>query len=246
MTKPPHPYRARAICMAVLGGLVATAAWAGSKKKAKPAEDAQAAEDSGGADKSRFEAYLKDRLSKIQDAHKMRMDFFDKEKTSWDNFWTRIRDERRKFEIRITRQTLDLFESLASLDPKDHAATVSNFEKLQNDLIKSFEQQQKQKMQEFFSDRESRWKEFAGEQEKERSEFVADAEAGWKENKASIRESGGRAPARSSAKPRKSSKPSAKAAPKAEEETSEDAPEEDAPPPPKKKSSSKSSEDVWH
>src|SRR5581483_6551522 len=102
---------------ALIAALCLTAALpvfaAGGKKAAKPAADAGADAD---PEKARFEAYLKDRLSKIQDAHKARMDFFDQEREHWETFWTKIRDERRKFEIRMTRQSLDFAESVQTLD----------------------------------------------------------------------------------------------------------------------------------
>jgi hypothetical protein len=166
------------------------AAYAATKKKkaAAPPADSMSADDTnaGGTDRSHFEAFLKDRVAKLSEAHKLRMGFFDTEKAGWEAFWIKIRDERRKFEIRITQQTLDLFESLASLDPKDREVTIANFDKLQSDLIKSFDQHQKQRMQGFFADHDSRWKEFAAEQDKERADFMADAQSGWQQNKESM------------------------------------------------------------
>lgn len=182
-----------ALCLALAGQALAQddSAPPPPKKKAKAKAAAKANPDdaeTSSVDKARFEAYLKERLTKIDEAQKIRMDFFDAERQGWEDFWTKIRKDRRNFEYRITRQTLDLFDSLASLDPKDHAATVSNFERLQGDFIKSFEAQQKQKIAEFFAERESRWKQFQAEQEKERGDFMADAEAGWQQQKASIKD----------------------------------------------------------
>lgn len=160
-----------AALLTVAAGLDVSAA--GKKKKA---------EDEG-IDKKRFEAYLQGRVAKIKDAHKVRMEFFTKEGETWKTFWEKVRDERQVFEVRVTRQTLDLFESLASLDPKDHPTTIANFERMHSDIMRSFEAQQREKMQAFFAEREARWKEFAAEQEKERTDFMAEAQSGWQDNK---------------------------------------------------------------
>ncbi len=184
-----------AVAIAALAAATGAAWAAPAKRKVKPAPAAEAdAQDdaalaaSKGVDKKRFEFYLKERLKKIKEAHQVRVDFFAKEQSVWTSFWDKVRDEREQFEIRITRQTLDLFESLASLDPKDYPLTIANFEKLQTDVIKAFESQQKNKMTEFFASRDARWKEFAADQEKERSDFVADAEQSWEDNKKSLRD----------------------------------------------------------
>lgn len=140
-------------------------------------------EEEGGIDKKRFEGYLKKRVEKIKDSHKARMDFFAKEAETWKKFWDKVRDERQVFEVRVTRQTLDLFESLGSLDPKTHPTTIANFEKMHGDIMRAFEQAQRDKMQDFFAEREARWKEFYAEQEKERADFMAEAQAGWQDNK---------------------------------------------------------------
>lgn len=178
-----------AAALLVFSAASAWAAPAKKKKAAKPADDEAEASlgESKSVDKKRFEFYLKERLKKIKEAHQARVDYFAKEQEIWTSFWNRVRDERQQFEIRITRQTLDLFESLASLEQKDYPLTISNFEKLQSDVIRAFEAQQKTKMADFFASREARWREFAVDQEKERADFVADAEQGWKDNKASLK-----------------------------------------------------------
>lgn len=140
---------------------------------------------SSGVDKKRFESYIKRRVAKINDRHKARMDFLAKESDIWNSFWTKVRDERKLFEIRLARQLLDLFESLSSLDANDHALTMADFEKMQNNVVKSFETQQKQKLAEFFAARERRWREFVSQQERERADFLAEAPADWKATRGS-------------------------------------------------------------
>jgi hypothetical protein len=138
---------------------------------------------SSGVDKKRFESYVKRRVSKIMDHHKARMDFLAKESEIWTSFWTKVRDERKLFEIRIARQMLDVFESVSSLDPGDQANSLGDFEKMQSNVIKSFETQQKQKLSEFFAARDQRWKEFVAQQERERSDFLAESPADWQATK---------------------------------------------------------------
>jgi len=182
-----------ALAALLLASSASHAAAPGKKKKAAakaPADSEEQIEElksASAVDKKRFEAYLKDRLAKINDHHQARMDFLAKEAETWSSFWSKVRDERKVFEIRITRQTLDLFESLASLDPKDQPTTIADFEKMQANVVKSFEMQQKQKMAEFFAARDQRWKDFAAEQEQEREQFLAEAEADWQQSKSSLK-----------------------------------------------------------
>ena len=184
-----------AACLLLPAGAHATGP-AKKKAKAPAAADADAAGDElkassgAGVDKKRFESYLKDRLSKINDHHKARMDFMAQESDTWSSFWSKVRDERKIFEIRITRQTLDLFESLASLDARDQPVTIADFEKMQANVIKSFEMQQKTKMAEFFMARDQRWREFGAGQEKEREDFVAEAAMDWQHSKEGLKNPG--------------------------------------------------------
>jgi hypothetical protein len=186
----------RITTLALAALLLTPAAHAAAKKAAKkaaakaPADSEEQMEElksASAVDKKRFEAYLKDRLAKINEHHQARMDFLAKEADTWNSFWSKVRDERKVFEIRITRQTLDLFESLASLDPKDQPTTIADFEKMQANVVKSFETQQKQKMAEFFAARDERWKEFAAEQEQEREQFLAEAANDWQQSKQALR-----------------------------------------------------------
>lgn len=221
-----------------------------AKQGKKPKAAAKASpEDAQGlaVDKARFEAYLKERLAKIDEHQRMRTNFFAREKKDWEEFWAKIRKERRDFEFRITRQTLDLFDSLASLDAKDHPTTITNFEKLQTDFIRSFESTQKSKMSEFFGEREARWKEFASEQERERVAFTTDAETGWEAQKASIGVSVPSKKSKKKAKPVSSDEPAPGTVIRAHPEA--DASKSEAPsksPLRKEKPASDAKDDVWH
>lgn len=174
--------------------------------------------------KARLEIHLKKRLDKIKKQHQERLQFVTEEGEAWKGFWGKLRDERNLFEVRMTRQTLDLFESLSSLDPKVHAQTVGDFERMHANVTRSFDQQEKEKMQQFFATRDAHWNEFARRQEEVRTVFAADAEKGWEENKSALH--------------------GQELAPQAREEAPEQAPEEEAPPkklPPKRHEPSKDS-----
>ena len=132
-----------------------------------------------GVDKRRFEAYVKRRIGKINERHKNRIDFMAKESDVWMSFWTKVRDERKLFEIRMTRQTHDLFESLASLDSADHNSAIADFQKMQGNVIKSFEDKQNQKLEEFFGARDKRWREFVTQEVKDRQDFLSSAPNDW-------------------------------------------------------------------
>ena len=182
---------------ALFSVLLLCAALAGAGEGAAPAKkrvgrsrssgsNAQAGVGGKGAaaHRARFEAALKSRLAKITAAHTARMNFFAREGGIWQTFWTKVKDDRTLFEVRLARQALALFDSLASLDPHDHASTIANYEKMQSDVMKSFELQQKQKMADFFAERDARWRQFAADQERDRADFAAEGEAAWQEHKA--------------------------------------------------------------
>ena len=186
--------------VALSGSLLwAAAPWAGAgeakdarKKAAKPA----AADAEGMAEAepkedvthtARFKTYLQQRLAKIKEAHQARMDFFAKESEVWQAFWNKVRDDRQVFELRSARRILNLFESLNSLEAADHPPIIAGFEKMHESVIQKFEDQQRQKMLDFFAAREARWKAFAVDQDKRNSEFVADGNTLWEESKASLK-----------------------------------------------------------
>jgi hypothetical protein len=201
---------ARAVTITLL--CLAAIAAAPPKKKDKKTDAAPPAEESDGdgkatvADgKKRVEAYLAERTKKLADAHAARLEFSSHETLLWEEFWGKVRDARKTFELRTARQAVDLFSTLETLDPKDHASTVADFEKLRGTMVKSFEAQQKQKMQDFFAARDARWRQFVDAQEKDRVAFAAEAEAAWQGDKDFLRSiyspspAGGAAPSRAPA-----------------------------------------------
>jgi hypothetical protein len=152
---------------------------------AAPASDASAETEKAPPldGKKRIETTLAQRTKQLQDSHAKRLEFSAHEALLWEEFWDKERDARKNFELRTARQIVDLFSTLETLDPKDHASTVADFEKLRGTMVKSFESQQKQKMQDFFAAREARSRQFAEAQEHDRAAFAADAEATWQDDK---------------------------------------------------------------
>lgn len=138
------------------------------------------------ADKARLEAYLRGRTDRIKEIHKSQVKFISDEMETWNAFWGKAKDDRIRFEVHVARQRLNLFESLGSLDKKDHAASIVDFEKLQAKMVQSFEATQREKTVDFFMTRDVRWKAFASQTEKDRAALVAGGEAGWKEQKAKL------------------------------------------------------------
>jgi hypothetical protein len=172
--------------------LAAVAAAPPSAPKPKKAAPVPAAAPSGGKPsaedgKKRVEDYLAQRTKKLQDAHAARLAFSSRETLLWEEFWGKDQDARKTFELRTARQAVDLFSTLETLDPKDHASTIADYEKLRGTMVKSFETQQKQKMTDFFAAREARWNQFAAGQESDRAAFAADADAAWQDDKSFLR-----------------------------------------------------------
>ena len=177
--------RAALFILLCLSAAAAAPGSAPKQKKTAPAPEASADPAKPNAEdcKKRIENYLAQRTKKLQDAHAARLEFASRETLLWEEFWGKDRAARKTFELRTARQALDLFSMLETLDPKDHAATIANFETLRANMVKSFEVQQRQKMQDFFVARDARSKQFADAQERDRAAFAADAEASWQSDK---------------------------------------------------------------
>lgn len=158
-----------------------------SDKKSKRKKGKKAEEEAKivvGTDKESIEAYLQQRLGEAKKMHREQDKWGRGMTTAWANFWTQMYEDRKAFEIRIARQRLNLFESLDSLDPAFHSQTIADFERLQSNIIKSFESQQHQKMQDYFAVLFSDLKNFQGQQETMREQLASDAMAAWKAQKA--------------------------------------------------------------
>lgn len=162
---------------------MAAAAGKPAPKTPKASEEKQA---SMGKDKAGIEAYLKERLSSIRARHKAQGDFNSEAGEQWQEFWNKIKEERELFEVRVAKQRLNVFESLDSLEPKEHGKTIADFERMQSNVLKSFEAAQRAKMAAFFTAQAERTKSFAARQEKDRVSFAEEAEASWRLLKAGL------------------------------------------------------------
>lgn len=181
-------------------------------------EDAKPLKGRASSDPQGIKAYLDGRLGQIKRSFVEQESFGKKLSGDWQDFWGKIYEERKVFEIRMARQRINLFESLSSLDSRNHGETIGDYERLQANQIKAFEQGQKDKMSRFFMEIESNMKRFENEQERLRSELLAQSVSSWESQK------------------KGSSKSKAAARKRAQRDEEEDAAdEEDAPPKPAKK-----------
>ena len=154
---------------------------------AKGTAPARKAAATMGKDKAGIEAYLRHRLAVIKSTHKARVDFVARDSDEWAKFWEKVKEERNLFEVRVARLRLDTFESLGSLDPKDHSRSIADFEQMQNHQAEIFESDQKKKMADFFARRIKKWADYYANQERDRSGFAAEADASWDQLKAAMR-----------------------------------------------------------
>lgn len=127
---------------------------------------------------------LKLRLAEIAKVFKNQMAFAKSELEVWKAFWTKVRDERGLFEMRLAKQRDGFVESLRSLDPRDHGQSLADYETMQNNVMRSFEENQSAKIREFTLDRENKVREFGATQESERARLAQATSDSWEEEKA--------------------------------------------------------------
>ena len=154
------------------------------KKRSRNDDEESSPQVTVGSDKESIEAYLQSRLGEAKKNHKSQDKWGRGLTGAWSKFWTQMYDDRRKFEIRIARQRLNLFESLDSLDSSFHGQTISDFERLQTNIIKSFEAQQSQKMKDYFAVLLADLRSFQSEQEAGRVRLGREAAEAWRAQKA--------------------------------------------------------------
>lgn len=138
-----------------------------------------------GANKQAIEVYLKGRLNKLMKTYQAQGAFGRRLNGAWDAYWKKVYEDRNRFEVRVARNRLDLFESLGSLDAGAHGSAIADYERLQTNLWRSFEDKQKEEMAAFFNKVLSDVKEFSVEQEKRRQEFMTEATDSWQAQKSS-------------------------------------------------------------
>lgn len=149
----------------------------------KPSKAKEKDVPKAGADKESIEAYLKSRLDLLEQFHKDQESFGRRMGNAWKQFWKQVYEDRKLFEVRLARQRLNLFESLASLDPASHRQTVADFDRLQATQFKSFETELKARMDHYFNQLAADLKDYAAKQEKQRAAFLVEAEEAWKKQR---------------------------------------------------------------
>lgn len=168
-------------------------------RQAPPPEDDTVAEDEAPAEeeearpkakkrkptsgKGMVEEYLRDRLTVAQKNHHEQKAFGAKVTERWDKFFAELYEDRKRFETSIARQRLNLFETLASVGDAYRSQAVSDFERMQTTMLKSFESSQKQKMDEFFGRLLDDYKQYFVEQDRKRTELVQSSVEAWKDQR---------------------------------------------------------------
>lgn len=133
--------------------------------------------------KGMVEEYLRDRLTVAQKNHHDQKAFGSKVSERWDKFFAGLYDDRKRFETSIARQRLNLFETMTSVGPGYRDQAISDFERMQGTMLKSFEGSQKQKMDEFFGRLLEDYKGYFLEQDRKRSELVTSSVEAWKDQR---------------------------------------------------------------
>lgn len=128
----------------------------------------------------------KSELADISKVYKSQMAFDGAESELWKNFWTKLRDERALFELRLGKQREGFVDSLRSLDPKDHGQSLLDFETLQNNSMKSFEENHSAKIRDFIAERLAKLKEFGEIQEAERARLAQSSREAWEAERAKL------------------------------------------------------------
>lgn len=176
-------------------------AWAqkGAALAAEPAAEAEAAAAEGGEEAAPEAAPVKKkarkgkaaagdpfqmRVNEIAKVYKAQIVFGKTEADAWNEFWTTIRNERGKFEQRLTNERVAFVDSLRSLDPKDHGQSLLDFETMQANKMKAFEESQSVRIKDFIQQKEGRLREFGIAQEAERERLAQASLDSWTEERA--------------------------------------------------------------
>lgn len=171
-----------------------------SRTKAPPPADDTVAEDEAPAEeeeapkakpkkrkatdgKGMVEEYLRDRLTVAQKNHHDQKAFGSKVSERWEKFFGDLYNDRKRFETSIARQRLNLFETMTSVGPGYRDQAISDFERMQGTMLKSFEGSQKEKMDEFFGRLLEDYKGYFVEQDRKRAELVQSSVEAWKDQR---------------------------------------------------------------
>ncbi|MBI4676903.1 MAG: hypothetical protein HY748_04910 [Elusimicrobia bacterium] len=179
-----------------------TAAWAqkAAPAPAEPAAEAEAAPAEGAAEEAPAEQAsprkkpgrkgksagadpFQIRVAEIAKVWRGQIAFGKAEFDAWNEFWTAIRNDRGKFEQRLTAERAAFVDSLKSLDSKDHGQSLLDFETMQSNKMKAFEESQGAKIKDFIQQREARLREFGIAQEAERERLAQASVDSWMEER---------------------------------------------------------------
>ncbi|MFA6028512.1 MAG: hypothetical protein WC969_01530 [Elusimicrobiota bacterium] len=97
----------------------------------------------------------------------------------WAAFWAKMNRERRQFELSIARQRLNLFETLATLEPSSYAQTLAKYESYQSQQIFAFDKAQKQALETFFSGMHADLRQFGSDQQKQHELAIKGLKSSW-------------------------------------------------------------------
>jgi hypothetical protein len=148
--------------------------------KKKPAKAAKKAEEgpaeaapSESAETDTVTNNFKGRIGQLKRFHAEQETFGKKFALDWDEFWKKLFDRCQNFEKNMAKQRLNHFELLHSLSKANQAQATADFERQQGNLTKAFEQEQREDIDKFFAQLDSRLKRFSAEQDKQRLEFLS-------------------------------------------------------------------------
>lgn len=131
--------------------------------------------------KADIERHLQARVKMLKRYHQEQVMHGKRAHREWVKFWDTMYADRKLFDVRIARQRLNLFESLASLDPASHKQIIVDFERLQATQVESFEANLQQRMNDYLAQRIEDLKEFTAEQERKREEFNRNFMGSWQD-----------------------------------------------------------------
>lgn len=126
-------------------------------------------------------------LAEIAKVHKAQIAFGNAEFEQWRNFWTKLRDERGLYEVRMSKQRQNFMESLRSLDPQDRGQSLADFETLQTNQMRAFEEKQAAKIGDFVNARVERLRSFGVAQESERARLSQASASAWVNQRAQLK-----------------------------------------------------------
>ncbi|MBI5211579.1 MAG: hypothetical protein HY927_16545 [Elusimicrobia bacterium] len=180
---PPAPARAAAPAPAPQEEAAAEGDEAPPEDEAAPEE---ASPKQKGGRKGKGGDPLKSRLAEISKAHKTQMAFGAEELDVWTKFWTGLRNQRGLFEQRMLNERKAFVESLSSLDAKDRSQSLLDFERMQNNKMRSFEDTQSTKIKEFILDHATKLREFGLAQEENREKLAQASADAWTEERSAL------------------------------------------------------------